>query len=728
MTGSYATATVLFSDKISTVTHHHLLMRVHVKFDLENWNYGSWENFFDKLCQSYEIVKDNERSRTIVLKAELRSLKLGDLCIDAYFRKIESIATILTSLGSPVSSEDVVTFALEGFLDKYDHVYDIMHHRDTFPDLKTARSMLITEEMWLKFKSQSLPVDSSSSSPVVLMAESSIYRRPSNLQNNTDELLVKLLGRLGLSNNSETPTGTHTHALKHSTVSPISPAVFYTSASPGPLYYTTIAQHVVNPAQQAQSGSTTTPLGLMGLTVTSGQETTLPHTFTAGTLHDPTTGAWNTDTGASSHLNDSVTNLNDVFNTCIYPFVSVGDEHSIPVTNTGHSILPTSFRYIHLNNVLITPHIVKNLIFVCQFVRDNNCIVEFDAFGFSVNDFMTHRVLLRCDSTGDLYPVTAPSPIPHAFLVNQHTWHQHLGHQGSEVQRHLVSHNFISCNKLVLCHACQLGKHVRPPFVSSNTVVTSCFDIIHSDVWTSPILSLSGFKYYVLFLDHYSQFVWVYPLINKSDVLSKFVLFCKYVHTQFKCEIRSFQCDHGGELDNRNLHKLFADNGLQFRFSGPKTSQQNDGTLSRYKARLVANGSTQLKGVDVDDTLSPVIKPCTIQTVFSLAASRHWPIYQLDVKTAFLHNDLSETRKYVVEILERAHMVNCNHSRTPVDIESKLGVDGDPICLDMHDPREPHLSALKRILRYVHGTLNYGLQLLSETEESRILCVLEMVI
>ncbi|GKE77680.1 ribonuclease H-like domain-containing protein [Tanacetum coccineum] len=46
-----------------------------------------------------------------------------------------------------------------------------------------------------------------------------------------------------------------------------------------------------------------------------------------------------------------------------------------------------------------------------------------------------------------------------------------------------------------------------------------------------------------------------------------------------------------------------------------------DGTLSRYKARLVANGSTQLEGVDVDDTFSRVVKPGTIRTVLSLAAS-----------------------------------------------------------------------------------------------------------
>ncbi|GKB05507.1 ribonuclease H-like domain-containing protein, partial [Tanacetum coccineum] len=98
---------------------------------------------------------------------------------------------------------------------------------------------------------------------------------------------------------------------------------------------------------------------------------------------------------------------------------------------------------------------------------------------------------------------TSPSPIPHVFFVSQHTWHQRLGHPGGEVLPRLVSSNFISYNKekpLVLCHACQLGKHVRLPFVSSSTVISSCFDIIHSAVWTSPISSLSGFKYYNAFL------------------------------------------------------------------------------------------------------------------------------------------------------------------------------------------------------------------------------------
>ncbi|GKA21721.1 ribonuclease H-like domain-containing protein [Tanacetum coccineum] len=68
-----------------------------------------------------------------------------------------------------------------------------------------------------------------------------------------------------------------------------------------------------------------------------------------------------------------------------------------------------------------------------------------------------------------------------------------------------------------------------------------------------------------------------------------------------------------------------------------------DRTLSRYKVRLVANGSSQQLGIDFDETFSPVVKLATIRTVLSLDVSRKWPIHQLDVKNAFLNGDLSET-------------------------------------------------------------------------------------
>ncbi|GJS82543.1 ribonuclease H-like domain-containing protein [Tanacetum coccineum] len=68
-----------------------------------------------------------------------------------------------------------------------------------------------------------------------------------------------------------------------------------------------------------------------------------------------------------------------------------------------------------------------------------------------------------------------------------------------------------------------------------------------------------------------------------------------------------------------------------------------NGNLSRYKARLVGNGSSQQLDVDFDKTFSPVVKLATIRMVLCLAMSRKWPLHQLDVKSAFLNGDLSKT-------------------------------------------------------------------------------------
>jgi len=103
---------------------------------------------------------------------------------------------------------------------------------------------------------------------------------------------------------------------------------------------------------------------------------------------------------------------------------------------------------------------------------------------------------------------------------------------------------------------------------------------------------------------------------------------------------------------------------------------------------------------------------------------------------------LLSQKQYMLEILDRAGMSDCKPCTTPVDTNPKLSaVDGAPVadptdfrslasvlqyltftrpdiayavqqvCLHMHDPREPHLAALKRILRYIRGTLHLGLLL-----------------
>ncbi|GJX12066.1 hypothetical protein Tco_0201925 [Tanacetum coccineum] len=155
--------------------------------------------------------------------------------------------------------------------------------------------------------------------------------------------------------------------------------------------------------------------GILGpaLAIYASKPTTLPSAFRIMLLQDPT---WHMDTCASSHLIFKASNLSTIFYKRLFPSVHVGDGKSIPVTNTGHSIIPSHHRPLRLHNVLVTPNIIKNLIYVRQFIRDNNCTIEFDAFGFTVKDYLTRHILLRCDSSGDLYLVTKPSTSPTAFL------------------------------------------------------------------------------------------------------------------------------------------------------------------------------------------------------------------------------------------------------------------------------------------------------------------------
>ncbi|KAI3509252.1 hypothetical protein L1887_24388 [Cichorium endivia] len=559
-------------------------------------------------------------------------------------------------------------------------------------------------------------------------------------------------------------------------------------------------------------------------------------------------------------------------------------------------------------------------------------------------DLLTKQLLLRSDSSGDLYPWSSqPKPRVALQSCGPDLWHQRLGHPGPRVLQSLISNKLLSCNKnssTVSCEPCRLGKHVRLPFISSISNVSEPFAIAHlpptfwvealhmathllnltpssairneipfTKIFKKPPHTLtfvsldSSFPFRSMtpdgpptytFLAHFDPpsplsrlFLPTPPTPPSSsepppvdpapadqpapyhtppppppppshhmttrlrhDItkpISRLNLHVSATSTIPKTHLDALRDPNWTIAMQDEFNALIANGTWELVPRPPganvvrsmwlfKKKLKADGSLDRYKARLVANGKSQRPGIDYDETFSPVVKPATIRTVLSIAISSKWPIHQLDVKNAFLHGHLHETVfmhqppgfrdpqhpdyvchlkkslyglkqaprawfhrfadfitcigfihsktdsslfifrrgqataylllyvddiiltassddllrrtvtmlssefamtdlgalsyflgisasrdstslflsqcKYALEILERANMSNCNPCRTPADPQSKLDSTGpSQICLFMHDPREPHLHALKRILRYILGTLDYGLQL-----------------
>ena len=78
------------------------------------------------------------------------------------------------------------------------------------------------------------------------------------------------------------------------------------------------------------------------------------------------------------------------------------------------------------------------------------------------------------------------------------------------------------------CMPCQLSKQPALPFNNSESIASATFDLIHSDVWgLSPIPTVEGSRYFVIFVDDFFCYTWIYLMKNRSEVLTIYLDFAK---------------------------------------------------------------------------------------------------------------------------------------------------------------------------------------------------------
>ncbi|RVW22623.1 Retrovirus-related Pol polyprotein from transposon RE1 [Vitis vinifera] len=173
---------------------------------------------------------------------------------------------------------------------------------------------------------------------------------------------------------------------------------------------------------------------------------------------------------------------------------------------------------------------------------------------------VTKKILLKGWLRDGLYEFSSSSP-PRAFVTPSSfsdgaIWHSRLGHPASLI----LSKALASCNP-------------SPLF---------------TDLWgPAPSISITGARYFLIFIDDYSRHTWIYFLSTKDQALHSFITFRKMVENQLHTTIKCIQSDNGGEF---LVFKPYLEaHGILHQFSYPHTPQQN-GRAERKIRHLVETG------------------------------------------------------------------------------------------------------------------------------------------
>ena len=86
--------------------------------------------------------------------------------------------------------------------------------------------------------------------------------------------------------------------------------------------------------------------------------------------------------------------------------------------------------------------------------------------------------------------------------------------------------------KIFYCVSCQLGKQPALPSNTSESISIDIFDLIHSNVWgPSFVSSIGGFRYFVIFVDDYSRYSWIFNMKHRFELLQVYSNFVKMIET-----------------------------------------------------------------------------------------------------------------------------------------------------------------------------------------------------
>jgi transposase InsO family protein len=300
---------------------------------------------------------------------------------------------------------------------------------------------------------------------------------------------------------------------------------------------------------------------------------------------------WIIDSGATDHMTyeeGDVVNLGKPRKTKIIN----ANGFAYPITGAGDVHISSSLK---LSNTLIVPSLSTKLISVGQLAEELKCVVLMYPDCCLFQDILTGEIIGRGVKRERLYHLE-DLKYGMANLVGGSSknlekvwqWHRRLGHPSFGYMKKLLPNFFnnLDASSLV-CETCIKAKSHRVPYQSSQNKCLEPFDLVHADVWgPSPVASINGYKWFILFVDDCTRMTWVYLLKGKDEVSVVVKDFFNLVQNQFKKSIKMFRSDNGTEFINRDVKGFFTNSGVIHETSCVGTPQQN-GVVERKNRHIL---------------------------------------------------------------------------------------------------------------------------------------------
>ncbi|KAI0508127.1 hypothetical protein KFK09_014261 [Dendrobium nobile] len=476
-------------------------------------------------------LQSSTRSRTIQLRNELHHVSMNNQTMSQYLLNIKALVDAIAATGSPLDPEEIISYTLNGLPPNYQAFKTA---------IKTNLQPLSLDDLYTLLCSEELN----------LVQEAAKDLQNLQITDPSTALTTYRGTNRGRSNSRGRPPTSARPARTRSDKSNTRSITCQICSKPG--HSALKCWHRHDPAYTEENSKTA-----------------------LFTQNDATNSSdWFLDTGATSHLTADQSQIHSIKPYTGNQQITLGNGNQIPNQNSGKGILPTPSGNLQLQHLLHVPNLSFNLISIHRLTKDNNYVVLFSANEFKIQDSKTGRSLLTGPCRDGLYPIRTASRLSQlAFFSAQATVSS------------LLKYIPYICNKNSShCNSCRLAKSQRLPFARSISCTSQPFDLLHSDVWgPAPVTSVQGARYYISFINDFSKFCWVYPLVNKSDAFFKFQEFNTMIIRQFNAKLKIFRSDGGGEFINNKFFNLFKQLGIIHQYSCAHTPPQNGVAERKHK-------------------------------------------------------------------------------------------------------------------------------------------------